>query len=174
MPGSRKIVFSWELREKGLSGRGEGAARVSAPDSARLDFFVAGGLGAGGAAVLIGDSLRSPSGDLARRFVPSSPLLWAVLGRSAVPALPDTAVRIEGRTLRADIGAPVAWRITYYADTLKKVERVDKGRVGEWVEITDQTHVIYRNTRAHRSLQLTITRVDQVPGFDESIWVFHR
>src|SRR5205085_4962502 len=57
--GHHKIVFTWELEDRDMTGRGEGAAQIAAPDSARLDFFLAGGFG-GGAAILIGDQVRLP------------------------------------------------------------------------------------------------------------------
>ncbi|MFI5228924.1 MAG: hypothetical protein ACHQWU_07635, partial [Gemmatimonadales bacterium] len=131
--GHRKIVFTWLLEDRDLSGKGDGVARIAGPDSARLDFFLAGGFGSG-AAILIGDSLRTPGNDLARRLVPPTPLLWAVLGRVALPNLPDTVIRVEGITLRADVGRPVAWRLTFHGDSLVRAERVDGGRVAEWVE----------------------------------------
>jgi hypothetical protein len=171
-PGHHKIVFNWELDDRDMSGRGEGAARIASPDSARLDFFLAGGLG--GAAVLVGDSLRTPGGDMARRLIPPPTLLWAALGRVALPNLPDTVVRVDGSTLRADIGRPVAWRLSFRGDTLVRAERVDGGRVAEWMERTDASHVRYRDEGARRSLQLTITRTDEVPEFDASIWRFDR
>ena len=120
-----------------MSGRGEGAARIASPDSARLDFFLAGGFG--GAAILIGDSLDAPGGDMVRRFIPPPTLMWAALGRVALPNLPDTVDSvIDGiDVLRADIGNPVAWRLTFHGDTLVRAERVDGGRVAEWVERTD-------------------------------------
>ncbi len=174
-PGHRRIVFTWELQDHEMNGRGDGAARIAAPDSARLDFFLGGGFGQG-AIVLIGDSLRTPSGagDLARRVAPPPTLLWAVLGRVALPNLADTVIRVEGTTLRADIGRPVAWRLTFQGDTLTRAERVDNGRVVEWVDRSDRTHVRYRNESARRSLQLVVTRTDEVPEFDASIWRFDR
>jgi len=171
--GHHKIVFTWELDDRDLSGRGDGVARVAAPDSARLDFYLAGGFGTG-AAVLLGDSLRTPGGDLARRLVPPPALLWAVLGRVALPNLPDTVIRVEGDTLRADVGRPAAWRLTFHRDSLIRAERVDGGRVAEWVERTDSSHVRYHNSSARRTLRLTITRMDEVPEFDASIWRFDR
>jgi len=176
-PGHRKLVFNWELDDREMSGRGEGAARIATPDTARLDFVLAGGYGSG-AAVLLGDALQMPpnvtGGDLIRRLMPPPPLLWAALGRSALPNLPDTVIRVEGTTLRADVGRPVAWRLTFRGDTLVRAERVDGGRVAEWVERSDSTHIRYRNEGSRRSLRLTITRSEEVPGFDASIWRFDR
>jgi len=166
--GHEKVIFDWELEDRDMSGRGDGAARISAPDSARLDFFLAGNLG--GSAVLISDSLDAPGGDAIRRLIPPPTLMWAALGRVALPNLPDTAIRVEGTVLRADIGRPVAWRLTFHGDTLVRAERVDGGRVAEWVERADPSHVRYRNEGSHRSLQLSITRREEVPGFDSSIW----
>ena len=172
-PGRAKIVFNWELQDRETTTRGEGAARVAFPDSARLDFFLAGGI-AGGGAVLIGDSLQAPGGDFIRKLIPPPPMLWAALGRLALPNLPDTVIRGEGTSVRADIGRPVNWRLTFHGDTLVRVERVDGDRVLEWVDRSDPKHVSYRNTVARRSLQLTITRTDEVPSFDASIWRLDR
>ncbi len=172
-PGHWKIVFNWVLDDRDMSGRGEGVARIAAPDSARLDFFLAGGFG-GGAAVLVGDTVRTPGSDLVRRLVPAPPLLWAALGRAAPPPAADTVARMDGTTLRVDIGRPVSWRLTFRADTLVRVERVANGRVAEWVARRDSAHVTYRNEGDRRSLELTVTRLEQVPAFDASIWSLPR
>jgi len=186
-PGHHQLVFNWSLEDGDISARGDGVARIATPDSARLDFFLAGGFG-GGAAILIGDSVETPplvGGDLARHLIPPAPLLWAVLGRTALPNLPDTVIRVEGEaqgggraedpsTLRADVGRPVAWRVTFHGDTLKRAERVDGARVIEWVERLDPLHVRYRNESKRRSLDLTVTRTTDVPEFDASIWHFPR
>src|SRR5580765_5074922 len=108
--GHQHVVFKWDYQEGDIAARGDGSVRTAAPDSARLDFFLGGGLGAG-AAVLIGDSLRTPHAELVRRYIPPSPMMWAVLGRLAIPALPDTVVRLDGDVLRADVGRPVEWRV---------------------------------------------------------------
>jgi hypothetical protein len=170
--GHHKIVFDWELEDLDFRGRGEGAARIAAPDSARLDFYF-GGSGAGGV-ILIGDSVKTPPGspDLARRLIPPPTLLWAALGRVSFPNLPDTVIRVDGATVRADIGHPAAWRFTFHGDTLYRAERVASGRVAEWVERRDSAHIEYRNTGARRSLRITMTRTDDDPGFDASIWRF--
>jgi hypothetical protein len=124
--GHPHLVFKWDYQEGDIAARGDGSVRTAAPDSARLDFFVGGGLGAG-AAVLIGDSLRSPHADLVRRYIPPSPMMWAVLGRLAIPALPDTIVRIDGDLLRADVGRPVQWRVGIRGDTLVELQHLSGG-----------------------------------------------
>lgn len=168
--GRRKIVFQWELRDGEIGARGDGVARIASPDSVRLDFFLAGGFGSG-AAVLTGDSLRVPGPDMARKLVPPRALLWASLGRFDVPAERDTVVRVDGALIRADIGAPVHWRATFRGDTLTRLERIDGGRLQEWVERSADQKVVYRNEAARRSLSLVIQRSDAVAPFDPSIWI---
>lgn len=171
-PVRRLVVFRWQLDDAELSARGEGAARIAPPDSARLDFFLAGGV-ASGAAILIGGELRLParSDNLARRLVPPPPLLWAALGRLAIPVIGDTIARVDADTLRADIGKPAAWRLTFVRDTLRRVERVDGGRVVEWVERFADGHVRYRHEVSRRQLDLFITRSEDALAFDPAIWV---
>ena len=164
----RQIVFDWELVDRDVTGRGEGVARVAGPDSARLDLFLGGGFGSG-AAILIADSLRMPGSGLPRRFIPPPPLLWAALGRVALPALSDTTARVDGELLRVDIGRPVGWRLTFHRDSLVRLERIHDGRIAEWVERSGYT-VHYRSEEARRALSLTIKRAQEVPPFDASIW----
>ncbi len=167
-PIHRQIVFDWELVDRDVTGRGEGVARVAGPDSARLDLFLAGGFGSG-AAILIADSLRMPGSGLPRRFIPPPPLLWAALGRVAIPALRDTTARVDGELLRVDIGKPVGWRLTFRRDSLVRLERIHDGRIAEWVERSGNI-VHYRSEEARRALSLTIKRAQEVPPFDASIW----
>lgn len=163
------MVFKWELRDGEIAARGDGVARIASPDSVRLDFFLGGGFG-GGAAVVIGDSLQVPGPEAARRLVPPRALLWAALGRLDIPAEADTVVRVDAGVLRADIGAPVRWRATFHGDTLTRLERVDGGRLQEWVERAADRSVQYRNEAARRTLSLVIQRSDAVPPFDPAIW----
>lgn len=169
--GRRQVTFQWELRDGDISARGDGVARIASPDSVRLDFFLGGGFGSG-VAIMIGDSLQVPGPDFARKLVPPRPLLWASLGRFDVPAEPDTVVRVDAGLLRADIGAPVHWRATFHGDTLSRLERVDGGRLQEWVDRSSDQKVQYRNEAARRSLSLVILRSDVVATFDPSIWHF--
>jgi hypothetical protein len=166
--GHRQIVFRWDYQEGDVAARGDGAVRTAAPDSARLDFFLGGGLG-GGAAVLIGDSLRSPHAELARRYIPPAPMMWAALGRLAIPPLPDTVVRIDGDLLRADVGRPVQWRITIRGDTLVGLERISGGKIVESLSRGANRVLTYSAPGARRRLDLTILR-DETGSFDASIW----
>lgn len=169
--GNRRIVFKWELSDGDMTARGDGVARIASPDSVRLDFFLGGGFG-GGAAILIGDSLRIPGPQMARKLVPPRALLWAALGRFEIPAVPDTVVRVDEGTVRADIGSPIAWRVSFRGDTLVRLERVEGGRLQEWVQRSPDQRVEYRNEGARRSLTLDIQRSDAVPSFDPAIWDF--
>jgi hypothetical protein len=169
MPGGhRHIVFKWDYQEADIAARGDGSFRTAAPDSARLDFFLGGGLGAGGA-ILIGDSLRAPHADLARRYIPPTPLMWAALGRLAIPALPDTVVRIDGELTRADIGRPLQWRVTIKGDTLVELEHISDGKITESLTRGANGVMTFHASGARRTLRLTVVREE--PGsFDASIW----
>ena len=167
-PGHRRVVFRWEYSDQALGARGEGAARIAAPDSVRLDFFLDGGV-AGGHAIVIGDSLFTPGGDQARRYLPPVAMLWAALGRLAIPAAPDTVAKVDGTLLRADIGSNPRWRITFANDELTRVQRIVDGRRIEWVNRAG-SEIRYLHERASRSLTLRITSTDAAPPFDPAIW----
>jgi hypothetical protein len=165
----QRVVFRWRYDEaEGFSARGEGVARLTAPDSGRLDFFVDGGLG-GGWAVLIGDRMTAPGGDLLRRLVPPPPLLWAALGRLAIPSVPDTTIRSLGDTVRADVGRDPTWRVTFVGAHLARLERIAGGRIVEWVQ-RDSNAVRYRHESERRGLSLDVQRTETVDAFPASIW----
>src|SRR5690349_21834461 len=166
--GHRQITFRWDYQEGDLAARGDGAVRMAAPDSARLDFFLGGGLGAG-AAVLIGDSLRAPNVEMARRYIPPTPMMWAALGRLAIPALADTVVRIDGELLRADVGRPTQWRVAIKGDTLVSLQHISGEKIIESLTREANGALVYQRPGARRRLTLTILR--QQPGsFDGTIW----
>lgn len=167
--GHRRVVFDWALEDADMAARGDGVARMASPDSARLDFFLRGGLG-GGWAILIGDTLRTPGPDRVRDMLPPVPMLWAALGRVALPATADTSIAVEGDLLRADLGQPVAWRVTFRGDTLVRLERVSGGRVVEWVDRASPTRVVYRREVPRRELTLILSGPDEPTTFDPSIW----
>jgi len=166
-----QIVFNWVFSDGGYRAKGDGAARVAPPDSVRLDFFVSNGMG-GGFAWLVGDSLTVPeqTDSRVRRYLPPVPMIWAALGRLAVPQLPDTAARVDGDTLRVEIGRNPRWRATFAGSSLRRLELIDGDRIRERTVRDDDRNVVYERTDAHRSLHLVVTRVDTVSNFDASIW----
>jgi hypothetical protein len=119
---------------------------------------------------LIGDTLRAPGPDAVKRMIPPAPLLWAALGRLAVPPASDTSARLDGDTLRVDIGRDKVWRVTIASGALVRLERIDGGRIVQSVRRADDTHVRYYDATARRSLELTVTRVDRNADVDASIW----
>jgi hypothetical protein len=165
----QRIRFTWAYEDLDLRGRGDGVARIAPPDSVRLDLFLAGG-NAGGRAVLIDDELRAPGGPMVRSFLPPPPMLWAALGRLHIPPAPDTSVRVDGDTTRADIGHDPRWRVTFVGHDLRRLELIQGDRLQQWVERAPHRAVTYRHLRANRALDLTIVRVDTVAGFDATIW----
>lgn len=168
--GHRRIVFRWSYEEGELSARGEGVARLASPDSMRLDLFLEGAFGGSGSAFLIGDTITAPGReDAVRRMLPPPPLLWAAVGRTAIPARADTLVRVDGDTIRADIGRDQVWRLAFVHGRLVRLERLDGGRRVEHVTRTGGG-VRYVNERSGQSLRLEITRTDEVPPFDVAIW----
>ena len=115
-------------------------------------------------------SFSSCRGD--RSVLSSEPpvaLLWAALGRLAVPAVPDTVAKVDGDTLRADIGRNPSWRVTFGADRLTRLERIVDGRRLEWVG-RNGAEVRYQNERSSRSLTLRISSTDEASPFDPAIW----
>ena len=169
--GHTRWVFDWKYEDPDIHASGDGAVRAAYPDSARLDLFVGGGMGAA-TAVLVGDELRAPGPDALRRMIPPPPLLWAALGRLAVPPAADTTARLDGDTLRADIGRGKVWRVTIAGGTLRRLERIDEGRIVQSVIRADDRHVRYFDAASRRSLELVITSVDSNASFDASIWSF--
>ena len=64
---------------------------------------------------------------------------------STLPPSATPSCALTGASLRADIGSPVHWRVTFRGDTLARLERVDDGRLQEWVERSADRRVQYRS-----------------------------
>ena len=179
LPATPQLIrFSWTYADETFDVKGDGVVRSGPPDRARLDLFIANGYG-NGMAILQGDSLFVPGIDLIRRFLPPPPLLWAALGRVALPAGRDTIVRLDGDTLRADLSGSDAdkrtWRVHFASSALRRIERIEDGRVVEWAErvpLDDGTmRLRYVHNSGRRSLQLSVTETINIPeGFDDAIW----
>jgi hypothetical protein len=167
--GSRRIVFNWRLQESELEVRGEGAARITAPDSVRVDLFVAGGLG-NGAAWVFGDQMRIDAPEALRRVLPPPAFLWAALGRFSIPPGKDTVVARSDSTLTAEIGPLPRWRLTVRAGRITRLERAEGDKVIDRFERKDDGALVYYHAPTRRLLTLTTTRVDSVAPFDASIW----
>lgn len=168
LTGHRRIVFRWDYEENSLIARGEGSARLAAPDSARVDLFLNGGV-AVGRAILIGNTLRATNQAQVERVLPPAPMMWAAFGRLAIPALPDTVVTVEGDVIRADIGRPAVWRVTVRGTRLMQLARLSGGRIVETVTRDEGGRLLYE-VSGRRKLWLGITRDEEVPAFDASIW----
>ena len=167
--GLRQVTFRWEFTEESMVARGEGVARLASPDSARLDFFVDGGFGSG-RVLVFGDRVIAPGGDLIASMIPSPPMLWAAVGRLAVPAAADTVAAVDGTRLRADIGRNPRWRATFEGARLAVLEHVKDDKVIETVTRSEDGTVRYTNPGARRMLRITISRDEAVASFDASIW----
>ncbi len=166
---SQRIVFNWRLQESELEVRGEGAARISAPDSARVDLFVAGGLGSG-AAWVIGEEMRLEAPESLRRVLPPPAFLWAALGRFSIPPGKDTVVARTDSTVTAEIGPSPRWRVSIRSGRVTRLERAEGDKVVDRLERRDDGSLVYFHAPTRRQLTLTITRTDSVAPFDASIW----
>ena len=181
--GSQILRFTWTYEDETFEANGDGAVRAQAPDRARLDFFLKNGMG-GGYAILLGDSLIVPGVDLVKRLLPPVPLLWSSLGRLALPPTRDTTVRTDGDTLRADLGVlrgrdasgadGRAWRLAFGGTALARVERIEDGKVIEWMSrrrgVNGQWQLQYVHERGKRRLAIAVTDTTTVEGFDDAIW----
>lgn len=167
-PRPERIVVDWRYSDIDFAVRGEGLVRALPPDSARLDFFLAGGYG-GGAAILIGDSIRTPTPGAVDRVLPPPALLWAALGRLAVQGR-DTTIRVDGDTLRAEIGAAPRWRAAFVRERLVRLERIEGDRVTDFVVREDSVTVRYERAAPRRRLEITIVGREPAQGFDAEIW----
>ena len=177
------LRFTWSYKDETFEANGEGAVRRQGPDRARLDFFLRNGM-AGGYAILVGDSLTIPGIDLVKRMLPPVPLLWASLGRLVLPATPDTIARLDGDTLRADLGSlrgrdasaadGRAWRVIFVGRELARVERIEGGKLVEWMTRgpgdDGALRLQYVHEKGKRRLAIAVSDTTIVEGFDDAIW----
>jgi hypothetical protein len=102
----------------------------------------------------------------------------------ALPPTRDTTARIDGDTLRADLGVlrgrdasgadGRAWRLAFGGTTLARVERIEDGKVIEWMSrrrgVNGQWQLQYVHERGKRRLAIAVTDTMTVEGFDDAIW----
>jgi hypothetical protein len=167
----RAIHFDWSFRDESFILAGEGVARLAPPDSVRLDLFSRSGELVSVLA-LVGDSVRVPGGtpDVVKSLLPSPPMLWAALGALMVAPQADTVVRVDGDTLRADIGRAPVWRAAFVGGRLVRLDAARAGRLRESLWRPDSAHIRYLSRTADRELRLTIVRQEDVRSFDATIW----
>jgi hypothetical protein len=175
--------FTWTYEDETFSANGDGVLRIAPPQRARLDFFLKNGMG-GGYAILIADTLLVPGPDMVKKFLPPPPLLWAALGRLALPPTADTIARADGDTVRVDLGTlrgadaskadGRAWRLTFGSSVLARVDHIESGRVTEWMtrrrNASGHWEVQYIHERPPRRLSISVTDTAIVEGFDDAIW----
>ena len=96
-------------------------------------------------------------------------MLWAALGRLAIPPAADTTVRVDGAVVWADIGAMPVWRVEFHGPRLARLDRIDDGRVRDFVNRRER-EVVYESFSPRSKLTLRIKRDEPVMGFDAKIW----
>jgi hypothetical protein len=77
---------------------------------------------------------------------------------------------MDDGVLRADIGTDPVYRASFEGTQLRRLERIDGGRVQEWVDRGTGSAVRYEHGASGRKLSLSITTRERVEGFDASIW----
>lgn len=177
-----QVQFTWVYGDDAFSANGDGVLRTTAPDRARLDFFLRNGT-AGGFAILVGDSVYVPGADMTRQVLPPPAMLWSALNRLALPATADTVARMNADTLLVDMGAlrggdasraqGEAWRLAFAGNRLVRLDHIDKGRVVESMvrqRGTEGETIRYNHETAHRRLTIVLGDTTWVQGFDEAIW----
>ena len=115
-PGYRRLMFGWEYKERLGSARGDGVARIAAPDSVRIDLFLENG-SSGGYVILIGDSPRHWRRTKPGESLPPEPLLWAALGVVRVTAPTRSPGRMATRCASRS-GTDPTWRMAFGARAL--------------------------------------------------------
>lgn len=105
------VRFRWRYQDEHLSAAGRGTARITPPDSMRLDYASALNIRTG-AGVVLGDSIAwaDPADDF-RSLVPAVPLLWAAFG---VARPPGAGAEVAGGPMPGG----VVWRFVSGPDTL--------------------------------------------------------
>jgi hypothetical protein len=129
--GSELVALRWRFRDAQSEVAGRGAARVSPPDSLRID--VRGPLGFGRATLVFAgaDAWADPE-DAVRRVLPSRHLIWAMLGVVRAPAGVERLEAFDAGTRRLLRAVGADGSVTTYdlrGDTLAGVVVARNDRV---------------------------------------------
>lgn len=170
------IKFDWDAREREARFTGQGAARIDAPDFARLDLFGPRGESYLSAAVMEGEIILPASE--AAAVVPPPALLWGALGIFQPPAGGEltASVRDHGR-LRLDYQDGAArWRFDFEADRLRRIEWIGSDGGRKTVELKGEAsfglprEALYRDWAAFTELKLKLGEVESVDSFPPETW----
>lgn len=195
VPTRRNAVrFRWKYQDDQHRWGGRAQARITPPDSLRLDYVGPLGWGAGAAAI-VGDSAiwADPEKNF-RSLVPAVRMLWAGLGIVRPPALHAVVFREpQGAGAAGGPGDPGDgatgvrwWRFAEGDDTLDYRETIRSPRVleAEWrrqgrVHARSRTefdvHAMPASARidfpeGRARFELTVVAVDTAAVFDPAIW----
>jgi hypothetical protein len=171
------IVFDWEAREREARFTGQGAARVQAPDLARLDLFGPRGESYLSAAVVDGEVRLPPSTETT--LIPPPALLWSALGIFQPPAGAElTATVREGDRLRLEYrGESDRWKFEFAAERLRRVEWNGPSGARKTVELKGEgafnlpREAVYRDWNAFTELKMKLGQVEEVDSFPPDIWL---
>jgi hypothetical protein len=178
-PSPLQVAFAWSLNEAGSRIRGQGVARMEAPERLRLDLF-----GQRGetylAAAMVGDEFRVPAAVPAQLGLPSPALLWAAVGVVQPPAEARlVGATVLGRELTLRYGLGEAETLEYVASVeplrLLRASRSGPGGARETLQLVYDgagalSSTRYRDLAAFRELTLDIERMSPVPSFPAAIW----
>jgi hypothetical protein len=168
LSGHRRMEFRWEYRDYSVRSGGQGLIRLAGPDSARLDLLTDGGF-LPAPAILIGSGpIWSPVGESMTGMLPAAELVWAAVGRLAVPAARDTVKRVSEGIVHVEIGSGPTWRATFDRNRLASLVRAEGRRVTARVTRAADGSVTY--VRGRSTLTITEVRVINAEPFDPEIW----
>jgi hypothetical protein len=162
------MEFRWEYRDYAIQNRGQGLIRIAPPDSARLDLLTDGGLVPAPAILIGAGPIWSPVGDAITSILPSPEMVWAAVGRLAVPAAPDSTKQVSDGVVHVEIGTAPTWRVTFDGARLSSLIRADGRKVLERVTRSGDSAVTY--VRGRSTLRITDVRITNSIPFDSEIW----
>ena len=183
---SAAIRFRWRYEDERARWAGRGTARITPPDSLRVDYTGPLGLGSG-AGVVVGDSVMwaDPAEDF-RRLVPAIPMFWAALG---IVRPPEPDARVFTRADSASNRSVRYWRFVAGQDTLDYALRsgVERELHAEWRrngDIVARSVTRYDGARRPASsrvdfpdaparMEFSVVAIDTASAFPPALWM-HR
>lgn len=174
-----RIIFDWEAREREGRFTGQGAARIEAPERARLDLFGPRGESYLSAAIVAGEIRLPPS--TAGEIVPPPALLWGALGIFQPPAggvLTKSVREQAGLRLEYRAGDDL-WTFEFQNERLRRIELKGRDGARKTIELKGEggaslpREAIYRDWAAFTELKLKLGEVEEVDSFPPETWQLH-